>query len=149
MPSKKYPELNDSDWVLEQEKEHGGIRPAARANGIPIDAWFRHSPTTRDKKLAAEKRHDQSEKARERRRRYNQSEKGRERNRRHDQSEKARERRRLYNQLRRSDWRYRLWMTLYTMDYRHRRKRERWANAGLTLRDYDQEGHQGRDCSSS
>src|SRR5581483_10698795 len=45
MPSVKHPQLNDPEWMLDQERVHGGVKPAARANGIPESSWRKHSPT--------------------------------------------------------------------------------------------------------
>src|SRR5581483_12335489 len=68
MPSVKHPQLNDPEWMLDQERVHGGVKPAARANGIPESSWRKHSPTAREKCLAARLRYRQSEKGREKKR---------------------------------------------------------------------------------
>ena len=59
MPSVKYPQLNDPEWVLEQKRIHGGWIQAARANEIPRSNWRLFDPDSRKSSLDSSRKNYQ------------------------------------------------------------------------------------------
>lgn len=60
MPSVKYPQLNDPEWILEQEEIHGGQTRAARFHKVEITSWRLQSPKTREADLKRLRKYEQT-----------------------------------------------------------------------------------------